>query len=135
VFSVHINDYLFRMKIEVSNGELLDKLSILEIKLTRLSDPDQLRNIRHDHANLLLAGQELLVKVRPLYEELLRINTGLWEIEDRIREMESRKQFGSEFVETARSVYRLNDERSRLKRMIDAGTGSIVREEKLYPDY
>jgi Mg2+ and Co2+ transporter CorA len=123
------------MKIEVSNGELLDKVSILEIKMEKITDKDKLRNISKEF-NLLkpLAG-EILGQVRELFTRLKDINRALWDIEDRIREFESRKDFGGKFVETARQVYRMNDERARIKKEINERTGSGLVEEKSYQEY
>jgi len=123
------------MKIEVSNGELLDKLSILEIKLSRIPDPLKKKNISKEFRILQEAAGSVLPSVQSLYVDLLNINTRLWNIEDRIRELESGQQFDAEFVETARSVYHLNDERARIKTEIDVITGSELREEKSYHGY
>jgi len=123
------------MKIEVSNGELLDKLSILEIKLSRIPDPLKKQYISKEFRILQVAAGSVLPKVKSLYADLLNVNTRLWDIEDRIRDLESDQQFDAEFVETARSVYHLNDERARIKREIDVLTGSKLREEKSYHGY
>lgn len=123
------------MKIEVSNGELLDKLSILEIKLERIPDPLKQEYIRKEFQILKEASGSILPKVKPQYTDLLRVNMRLWDIEDRIRAFESTSQFDAEFVETARSVYHLNDERARIKREINEITGSELREEKSYQGY
>ncbi|MFH0761222.1 MAG: DUF6165 family protein [Bacteroidota bacterium] len=123
------------MKIEVSNGELLDKLSILEIKLSRISDPAKRQNINKEYQILLKAASAAIPRVKTLYSDLLKVNVRLWETEDRIRGLESNKKFDAEFVETARSVYHLNDERSRIKTEIDVITGSNLREEKSYHGY
>jgi len=123
------------MKIEVSNGEIADKLTIIELKLERISDPGKLTNLQKEHAILEEALAGFMRKDDPLYLELYRVNTQLWEIEDRIRDLERRKDFGPEFIETARSVYFRNDERSEIKRRINMLTGSGLIEEKSYEKY
>lgn len=123
------------MKIEVSNGEIADKLTIIELKLERISDPEKLKNLRKEHAILDEALAAFMKKNDPLYIELFRVNTALWEIEDRIRDLERKKDFGPEFIETARSVYFINDERSEIKRKINLMTGSGLIEEKSYEKY
>jgi len=123
------------MKIEVSNGEIADKLTIIELKLGRISDPDKLTNLRTEHAILEKALAGFMEKSDPLYQELYRVNSDLWEIEDRIRDLERKKDFGREFIETARSVYFRNDLRSEIKRKINLVTGSGLIEEKSYEKY
>lgn len=123
------------MKIEVSNGEIADKLTIIELKLGRISDPDKLTNLRKEHAILEKALAGFMEKSDPLYLELYRVNSDLWEIEDHIRDLERKKDFGREFIETARSVYSRNDLRSEIKRKINLVTGSGLIEEKSYEKY
>jgi hypothetical protein len=123
------------MKIEVSNGELLDKLSILEIKVSKISETVKLNNINKELVILQEAAKSVLPMVPTLYSDLLRVNARLWDIEDHIRNLESNQQFDAGFVETARSVYHLNDERARIKREIDVITGSELLEEKSYQGY
>ena len=123
------------MKIEVSNGEIADKLTIIELKLERISDPEKLKNLKKGHAILDEALAGFMKKDDPLYLELYRVNAGLWEIEDRIRDLERKKDFGEEFIETARSVYFSNDLRSEIKRKINQITGSGLVEEKSYEKY
>lgn len=123
------------MKIEVSNGEIADKLTIIEIKLERISDPAKLNNLRKEYAILEVAVAAFMKKDDQLYRDLYRVNTQLWEIEDRIRDLERKKDFGPEFIETARSVYFRNDERSEIKRIINMKTGSGLIEEKSYEKY
>lgn len=123
------------MKIEISNGELLDKLTILEIKLVKIPDPDKLARIREEHSLLKPLAEKLIPAVADQYKELLRINLLLWEIEDTIRDFERNQQFGEPFVETARQVYRYNDERARVKREINLITNSLLAEEKSYAAY
>jgi hypothetical protein len=129
------NLYLFTMKIEISNAELLDKLSILEIKLGKIQDPEKLINIRVEYSLVKSLGNKLIPMVGPQYESLVTINRSLWEIEDTIRDFERNQQFGDEFVQTARKVYQLNDERARIKREINRITNSGIVEEKSYSGY
>ena len=127
------------MKVEVSNGELLDKLTILELKLSNISDVKKLTNIQKEHDELNpLAGQlfdSFGEKLKDLYKQLAEINSELWTIEDDIRECERNKDFGSDFVSLARAVYFTNDKRSEIKKSINLLTGSGFVEEKSYEDY
>jgi len=125
------------MKIEVSNGELVDKLTILEIKLDRITDSKQLENITKEWLSLNDAVMTLLNAFgdRALYskiDELSDINKKLWDIEDWIRDCEKEQRFDKEFVELARSVYKLNDRRSEVKKHINVITKSGLIEEKSY---
>ena len=127
------------MKVEVSNGELLDKLTILELKLSNISDLKKLTNIQKEHDELNpLAGQlfdSYGEELKNLYKQLAEINSELWSIEDDIRECERNKDFGSDFVSLARAVYFTNDKRSEIKKSINLLTGSGFVEEKSYEDY
>ena len=127
------------MKVEVSNGELLDKLTILELKLSNISDLKKLTNIQKEHDELNpLAGQlfdSYGEELKNLYKQLAEINSELWSIEDDIRECERNKDFGSDFVSLARAVYFTNDKRSEIKKSINLLTGSGFVEEKSYKDY
>jgi len=127
------------MKVEVSNGELLDKLSILELKMSNISDQKKLVNIKKEHDELNpLAGQlfdSYGEELKNLYKQLAEINSELWTIEDDIRECERNKDFGSDFVSLARAVYFTNDKRSEIKKSINLLTGSGFVEEKSYEDY
>ena len=127
------------MKVEVSNGELIDKLTILELKLTNISDVQKLSNIQKEHDELNpLAGQlfdSYGKELKNLYKQLAEINSELWTIEDHIRECERNKDFGSDFVRLARAVYFTNDKRSQIKKSINLLTGSGFVEEKSYEDY
>ena len=127
------------MKVEVSNGELLDKLTILELKLSNISDVKKLTNIQKEHDELNpLAGQlfdSYGEELKNLYKQLAEINSELWTIEDDIRECERNKDFGSDFVSLARAVYFTNDKRSEIKKLINLLTGSGFVEEKSYEDY
>ena len=127
------------MKVEVSNGELLDKLTILELKMSNISDDKKLINVKKEFNELSPLAEllfekfkdELLVK----YKELALINSQLWKIEDDIRECEKNKNFGEKFVELARAVYFTNDKRSDVKKQINILTESGFIEEKSYEDY
>lgn len=123
------------MKIEVSNGEIVDKLTIIEIKLEHIKDEKKLVNLKAEYEVLDEAVSKIIVKDHELYKELLKINQQLWDIEDRIRELEKAKDFDAEFIEVARAVYFTNDKRSDVKRKINELTGSNLIEEKSYEDY
>ena len=127
------------MKVEVSNGELLDKLTILELKMSNISDDKQLINVRKEFNELNPLAKLLFEKFKDdllnKYKELALINSQLWKIEDDIRECEKNKNFGEKFVELARAVYFTNDKRSDVKKQINILTGSGFIEEKSYEDY
>jgi len=123
------------MKIEVSNGEIVDKLTIIQIKLDRISEEEKLINLRKEKKILDDAVEKIMSKDDILVKKLYEVNTRLWDIEDRIREMEKSKDFGQEFIDTARAVYFSNDERAGLKKQINLQTGSDLIEEKSYEDY
>lgn len=123
------------MKIEVSNGEIIDKLTIIEIKLERISDPAKQVNLKKEYDVLMSASKSIIGKSDPLYKQLYDVNCELWEIEDRIRDLERNKDFGSEFISTARAVYIKNDRRSEIKREINLKTDSGLIEEKSYEKY
>ena len=127
------------MLIEISNGELLDKLTILEIKLAEIKDEAKLVNIQKEFDTLNPLAKELFdnndSQLQNHYLELASINSQLWDIEDRIRECEKAKRFDKEFIELARSVYITNDKRSEIKKIINTTTGSNLVEEKSYEEY
>lgn len=123
------------MQIEVSNGEIADKLAIIEIKLERIKDDLKLTNLRKEYDILNNAVAAIIDKKHPLYLDLYNINNQLWDIEDHIRDLERAKNFGDDFVQTARSVYFINDKRSDVKRKINELTGSNLTEEKSYEEY
>jgi len=123
------------MKLEVSNGEIADKLTIIEIKLERIKDPGKLANLRNEYEVVNQAMSTILDKSHPLYRRLYEINTQLWVIEDHIRDLERARDFGDDFIQTARSVYFINDDRSDVKRKINEITGSNLFEEKSYEQY
>ncbi len=123
------------MKIEVSNGEIVDKLTIIEIKLKHIKDADKLKNLQKEYEVLNEAVSKIIPKDHELYQALLNINQELWDIEDRIRDLERNKDFGDDFIKTARAVYFTNDKRSDIKRKINELTGSVLVEEKSYQKY
>lgn len=115
------------MRIEVSKGELIDKITILEIKSERVKDELKLKNIRHE--------LEVLVKCEfdtPHKNDLKVVNNKLWDLEDGIRKHEKENDFGEEFIEKARNIYKCNDERCRIKKVINIEHGSDIVEEKSY---
>ena len=124
--------------IAVPPGELIDKISILEIKSERIGDPTKLANVRHQLALLEESRDQALPasdRLSGLARDLKAVNATLWDIEDDIRACEAAKDFGERFVELARSVYRTNDRRAALKKEIDELFGSAVTDEKSYEDY
>lgn len=131
------------MKIEVSNGEIMDKLTILAIKLQQIKDEAKLKNVQTEYDVLapIVHGiydsleEEDKELLQDLHKNLQDINQTLWNIEDQIRIHESKKDFEDDFVELARSVYFTNDERAEFKKKINELTGSLLVEEKSYEDY
>jgi hypothetical protein len=120
--------------VPVSWGELLDKLTILEIKRARILAPAAQRNIALEHGLLHAVGAPVLARpdVRRAVGRLRRINMGLWRVEDAIRREEAAARFGPAFIRLARAVYRLNDRRAALKRHINTLLESTLVEEKSY---
>ena len=127
------------MKIEISNGELLDKISILELKMLKIEDKKKLVNIEKEFYTLNPLCVKLFEKfgsqLQNLYLKLAEINGQLWDIEDWIRDCEREKKFDAEFIQLARSVYVTNDRRSEVKKEINLLTKSGLVEEKSYKDY
>ena len=124
--------------VEVSTGEFLDKISILEIKSERIQDASKLSNINKELEILKKTWAESPASqtdVSTLMAELKTINETLWDIEDRIRIKESQSAFDEEFIELSRSVYITNDRRSDVKRQLNQALGSNLMEEKSYADY
>jgi hypothetical protein len=124
------------MKIEMSIGEVVDKLTILDIKLEKMTDMQKLLNIRKEYhllknelgkMNITLDSEEFI--------KLREVNDRLWEIEDKIRTKEADQQFDDEFIQLARSVYFENDKRAELKKQINLKFGSNLIEEKEYVRY
>ncbi|MDC3250377.1 DUF6165 family protein [bacterium] len=123
------------MQIEVSIGEIVDKLSILQIKLENITDEAKLVNIKKEFDYLYnIVFKDLKIQLDD-YQRLLNINKQLWDIEDDIRDEERAKRFEDKFIELARAVYVTNDERSRIKKDINIKYGSDFVEEKSYQDY
>jgi hypothetical protein len=124
--------------VPISPGELIDKITILQIKQERIADPGKLRHVEEE-LNALVAVRDAATaasaELDALVAELKRINEALWDIEDAIRDCERAQDFGPRFVEVARSVYRSNDRRSELKRSINDLLGSSLVEEKSYQPY
>ena len=119
---------------KLSVGELLDKITILELKSARFTDARKLANVRYELSELMGIAARLTsdAAVRAAFDGLRRVNTRLWDVENEIRMCESRGDFGERFVQLARAVYRYNDERAALKRRLNELTGSEVVEEKSY---
>ena len=120
------------MQIEISNAEILDKLSILEIKLSDITDVSKLANVRKEHLLLLHVRDEIPDFPTDLYNQLRAVNKEIWSIEDEIRIKEKNKKFDSQFIQLARSVYIKNDERAVIKKQININTNSDIVEEKSY---
>ncbi len=124
--------------VEVSPGELIDKITILEIKRERIEDADKLANVTLEWETLRAARDGAIEpsdELERLSRELKEANERLWEIEDDIRDRERNKDFGEAFVELARAVYKTNDKRAALKREINELLGSPLSEEKSYASY
>ena len=122
----------------ISPGELIDKITILEIKMARITDDKKLKNIKIEWDALNQSRAEKIctsAKLDGLTTDLKAVNETLWVIEDDIRECEHRKEFGEAFITLARSVYLNNDHRARVKRKINELLGSRLIEEKSYSDY
>jgi hypothetical protein len=122
--------------VPISPGELLDKISILEIKAERLTEPAKLAHVHHELAVLAAARDRAILPCSDLARlaaELRAVNEALWQVEDDLRICERRGDFGPDFVELARSVYRLNDRRATVKRAINELLASPLMEEKSYP--
>jgi len=123
---------------EISAGELLDKMSILEIKMDKIKDTNGLNEINKEYSILKLAKDthiEFSDEIKKLYVEIKKINLKLWNIEDEIRICEKKKDFGENFINLARSVYLNNDKRSKIKSEINKLLGSNIKEIKQYADY
>jgi type VI protein secretion system component VasK len=128
-----------QINVPISPGELIDKITILEIKIERMDDPKKVANVKTE-LDLLekvwqQSGYSREKMVKGKRAELKSINEKLWVIEDALRLKESRSEFDKEFIELARSVYFTNDHRARVKKEINIGVGSDLVEEKSYQDY
>lgn len=126
------------IKVELAYGELLDKMTILQIKSERITDESKLSNVNKE-LNLLNAlwksDEKSSVDIASEFTALKEINEKIWDIEDGIRDKERVKEFDQEFIELARSVYFSNDKRAEIKRAINMKLGSELIEEKSYADY
>ena len=124
--------------VEVSIGELLDKISILEIKQEKIKDPEKLRFISNEHSILKKQLDDNVKsddKINDLFQSLKDINARLWVIEDDKRQCEKVKDFGEKFIKLSRDVHFLNDERAKIKFEINTLTDSNIKEIKEYTDY
>ena len=124
--------------VPVSPGEVLDKITILEIKSERINDPDKLVNVKRELELLQASWQQFVDEdetVRSIHAKLKSINEDLWEIEDDIRDKERAREFDQVFIDLARSVYVTNDRRADAKKELNLYLGSEMVEEKSYQDY
>ena len=124
--------------IEISIGELLDKISILEIKQEKIKDPEKLKFINNEHSILKEQLEKNIKsddKIDALYQSLKGINAKLWVIEDDKRECEKNKDFGEKFIKLSRDIHFLNDDRAKIKLDINNYTGSVIKEIKEYTSY
>ena len=124
--------------VEVSIGELLDKISILEIKKEKIKDAEKLKFINNEHSilkNQLETNVKSDEKLNNLYQSLKAINSKLWIIEDDKRQCEKEKDFGEKFIKLSRDVHFLNDDRAKIKLEINNHTGSAIKEIKEYTSY
>ena len=127
-----------QLQVPVSVGEVLDKITILQIKLAHISDAAKRANIQNELDALLplVAGDAFTTdQMQALMAELKSVNEALWDIEDDIREKEAAKSFDAEFIRLARAVYITNDKRAEIKKQINLATGSTLIEEKSYESY
>jgi hypothetical protein len=115
------------MLVDISKGELIDKITILEIKNEKIDDVEKLKNVRHELETIGKLEFQTSEK-----ENLKIVNRKLWDVEDDLRRLENIEKFDDAFIEKARSVYKLNDERSRIKKRINIEQGSDIIEEKSY---
>lgn len=122
------------MQIEVSVGEVVDKWTILSIKILKITDKAKLSNISKER-NYLNKTIDSDILYDYLVDELLGVNMHLWAVEDELRDCERAKDFGERFIKLARDVYKLNDERARIKKEINIKYGSEFVEEKSYQPY
>jgi len=122
----------------VSYGEILDKITILEIKQHNISDNEKLKNVRHELTLLTKTWNDNVTfcdELSQLKQQLKEVNQSLWNIEDNVRIKESKKEFDGEFIQIARSVYYENDKRAAVKKEVNLLLGSELVEEKSYEDY
>ncbi len=124
--------------IPISPGELLDKITILQIKAERIADPVKVTNVKTELDMLSKVWSEAVevdAEITALTTELKSVNQALWEIEDDIRDEERSRRFGERFIELARAVYVTNDERANAKKKVNLHLNSTIVEEKSYQDY
>jgi hypothetical protein len=124
--------------IPISPGELLDKITILQIKAERITDPVKVANVKTELdllAKIWSETVEIDAEINALTAELKSVNETLWEIEDDIRDEERGRRFGERFIELARAVYVTNDERANAKKKVNLHLNSTIVEEKSYQDY
>ena len=124
--------------VPISPGELLDKITILEIKAERIDKPEKVANVRHELELLSKVWSDSVIEgkvVADLHRQLKTINEELWEIEDDIRDEERQNSFGEKFIALARAVYVTNDKRAQAKKDVNLHLGSEIIEEKSYQDY
>ena len=127
-----------KIHIETSTGELVDKITILEIKKEKISDKKSLEIIDKEYSSLQDSVKKSLKindEIKKLWNELKEVNLKLWEIEDKIRLAEKNKRFDEEFIKLARSVYQHNDNRAKIKSDINQLSGSNIKEIKQYTKY
>ena len=124
--------------VEVSVGELLDKITILEIKQEKIKDPEKLKFISNEHSILKDQFEKNVKsddKLNKLFQDLKEINAKLWDIEDDKRDCEKNKDFGEKFIKLSRDVHFLNDDRAKIKLEMNNHTGSAIKEIKEYTSY
>ena len=124
------------MKIELPLGDIVDRYSILSIKSERIQHEQALQNVFRELQSIQEAWNRSdypSMDALPEWNDLLKTNQMLWDVEDALRNMEQKKNFNADFIELARNVYQLNDQRAQLKRSINLSLGSILMEEKSYP--
>ena len=131
-----------KIRVPVSSGEIIDKITILEIKTARIKDINKLSFVNKELKELSPALKKIFslnktdkYKLQSLKKSLFNINTKLWVIEDKLRKLETRKNFNKEFTSLARSVYINNDKRADIKNKINILTGSLIQEVKEYKKY
>ena len=127
-----------KIRAEISAGELLDKISILEIKLDKIKGKENLEEINKEYKilkDVQNSSIEVTEKLKTLFKEIKEVNLNLWNIEDELRICEKNKDFGQNFIKLARDVYLNNDKRSKIKSKINEVLGSNIKEIKQYVDY
>ena len=135
---LNISLEVYMIKVVLSVGELIDKITILQLKMKFIKNKEQLNNVKNELGTLkpLLKENNLETpKINKLFVELYEINLELWKIEDKIREKERQSDFSDEFISLARSVYYTNDKRANIKKKINMISGSELIEEKSYAKY